>query len=178
MDEGRCPVKGPFVYTLRPDHRTGAPHQPARCTVMGTDTYRFVDRDDAGQRLAALVEAVPQVVLGGAGLVMFGMASNAVITLAFVTVGIDTSPWVVRGLMLLRGLTLGFGFIPLQAAAFAQIRPEATGRASAVFQAQFRGIKNDDVEQFKQLGKQIVVWPDNLKQGNLITPFDAARKAT
>ena len=49
---------------------------------------------------------------------------------------------------------------------------------SAVFQAQFRGIKNDDVEQFKQLGKQIVVWPDNLKQGNLITPFDAARKAT
>jgi branched-chain amino acid transport system substrate-binding protein len=49
---------------------------------------------------------------------------------------------------------------------------------SAVFQAQFRGVKNDDVEQFKQLGKQIVVWPDSLKQGNLITPFDAARKAT
>ena len=49
---------------------------------------------------------------------------------------------------------------------------------SAVFQAQFRGIKNDDVDQFKQTGKQIVVWPDNLKQGNLITPFDAARKAS
>jgi branched-chain amino acid transport system substrate-binding protein len=49
---------------------------------------------------------------------------------------------------------------------------------SAVFQAQFRGIKNDDLEQFKQTGKQIVVWPDNIKQGNLITPFDAARKAT
>ena len=49
---------------------------------------------------------------------------------------------------------------------------------SAVFQAQFRGIKNDDVDQFKEMGKQIVVWPDNLKQGNLITPFDAARKAT
>jgi branched-chain amino acid transport system substrate-binding protein len=47
-----------------------------------------------------------------------------------------------------------------------------------VFQAQFRNIKNDDVEQFKQLGKQIVVWPDSIKQGNLITPFDAARKAT
>ena len=49
---------------------------------------------------------------------------------------------------------------------------------SAVFQAQFRGIKNDDIDQFKEMGKQIVVWPDNLKQGNLITPFDAARKAT
>jgi branched-chain amino acid transport system substrate-binding protein len=47
-----------------------------------------------------------------------------------------------------------------------------------VFQAQFRGVKNDDVDQFTQLGKQIVVWPDNLKQGNLITPFDAARKAS
>jgi branched-chain amino acid transport system substrate-binding protein len=48
---------------------------------------------------------------------------------------------------------------------------------SAVFQAQFRGVKNDDIEQFKQQGKQIVVWPDTLKQGNVITPFDAARKA-
>jgi len=74
--------------------------------------------------------------IGPRRLVMFGMASNAVITLAFVTVGLETSPWVVRGLMFLRGLTLGFGFIPLQAAAFARIRPESTGRASAVFQAQ------------------------------------------
>jgi branched-chain amino acid transport system substrate-binding protein len=48
---------------------------------------------------------------------------------------------------------------------------------SAVFQAQFRGVKNDDVDQFRQEGKQIVVWPSSLKQGNVITPFDAARKA-
>lgn len=49
---------------------------------------------------------------------------------------------------------------------------------SAVFQVQYRGVKNDDGEQFRQMGKQIVVWPDSLKQGNVITPFDVARKAT
>ena len=49
---------------------------------------------------------------------------------------------------------------------------------SAVFQVQYRGVKNDDSEQFRQMGKQIVVWPDSLKQGNVITPFDVARKAT
>lgn len=66
---------------------------------------------------------------------MFGMAANAVIT-PFVKVGLDTSEWTIRALMFGRGLTIGFGFIPLQAAAFARIRPESTGRASALFQAQ------------------------------------------
>ncbi len=75
-------------------------------------------------------------VYGPRRLVMFGMAANAVITLCFVWVGLDTSAWTIRGLMFARGLTLGFGFIPLQAAAFARIKPESTGRASALFQAQ------------------------------------------
>ncbi len=69
-------------------------------------------------------------------LVMFGMAANAIITLCFVWVDLDTSAWTIRALMLARGLTLGFGFIPLQAAAFARIKPESTGRASALSQAQ------------------------------------------
>ena len=74
--------------------------------------------------------------IGPRRLIMFGMAANAVITLAFVKVGLDTSEWTIRALMFGRGLTIGFGFIPLQAAAFARIRPESTGRASALFQAQ------------------------------------------
>jgi len=74
--------------------------------------------------------------IGPRRLVMFGMAANAVVTLAFLWVDLDTSPWAIRGLMFARGLTLGFGFIPLQAAAFARIKPESTGRASALFQAQ------------------------------------------
>ncbi|MEZ5235792.1 MAG: DHA2 family efflux MFS transporter permease subunit [Acidimicrobiales bacterium] len=74
--------------------------------------------------------------IGPRRLVMFGMAANAIITLAFVRVGLHTSEWTIRALMFGRGLTIGFGFIPLQAAAFARIRPESTGRASALFQAQ------------------------------------------
>lgn len=75
-------------------------------------------------------------VYGPRRLVMFGMATNAVITLCFVWVGLDTSAWTIRALMFARGLTLGFGFIPLQAAAFARIKLESTGRAAALFQAQ------------------------------------------
>jgi hypothetical protein len=30
--------------------------------------------------------------------------------------------------------------------------------------------------QFKQAGKQVVVYPDDLKSGNLIYPYSAARK--
>jgi branched-chain amino acid transport system substrate-binding protein len=47
-----------------------------------------------------------------------------------------------------------------------------------VVQAQFRGIRDKDVEQFRQTGKQIVVYPDAYKTGEVITPFEKARKAT
>jgi EmrB/QacA subfamily drug resistance transporter len=52
----------------------------------------------------------------------------------FITVG--TSHWSIRGLMFARGLCLAFAFIPLQAASYARISPEATGRASAIFSTQ------------------------------------------
>jgi len=45
-------------------------------------------------------------------------------------------------------------------------------------QAQFRNIKDNDWEQFKNPGKQVVIWPAADKQGDVITPFDRARKAT
>jgi hypothetical protein len=43
-------------------------------------------------------------------------------------------------------------------------------------QAQFRNIKDDDAEQFKNTGKQVVIWPAADKQGDPVTPFDKARK--
>ena len=46
-----------------------------------------------------------------------------------------------------------------------------------VVQAQFRGVVDKDVEQFRQPGKQIVIYPDAYKTGDVITPFDKARKA-
>lgn len=48
---------------------------------------------------------------------------------------------------------------------------------SHLIQAQFRNIKDDDAEQFKNTGKQVVIWPAADKQGDPITPFAQARKA-
>jgi branched-chain amino acid transport system substrate-binding protein len=41
---------------------------------------------------------------------------------------------------------------------------------------QFQNIKGNDVEQFRQAGKQVVIWPDQFKSGKLIYPYAAARK--
>jgi branched-chain amino acid transport system substrate-binding protein len=46
-----------------------------------------------------------------------------------------------------------------------------------VIQAQFRGIVDKDVEQFRQPGKQVVIYPEAYKTGDVITPYDKARKA-
>jgi branched-chain amino acid transport system substrate-binding protein len=46
-----------------------------------------------------------------------------------------------------------------------------------VVQAQFRGIADKDAEQFRQAGKQVVIYPDAYKTGNVITPFEKARSA-
>lgn len=49
-------------------------------------------------------------------------------------------------------------------------------KETATLQAQFRGIKDKDVEQFRQPGKQVILFPDKLKTGTLVSPFEAARK--
>jgi branched-chain amino acid transport system substrate-binding protein len=46
-----------------------------------------------------------------------------------------------------------------------------------VVQAQFRGVVDKDTEQFRQPGKQFVIYPDAYKTGNAITPFEKARSA-
>lgn len=43
-------------------------------------------------------------------------------------------------------------------------------------QVQYQGVAGNDVEQFKQAGKQVIITPANLKSGNLVTPFDTAKK--
>lgn len=49
-------------------------------------------------------------------------------------------------------------------------------KVTATLQAQFQGIVDKNMDQFKQPGKQVILFPPNLKSGNLITPFEAARK--
>ncbi len=42
--------------------------------------------------------------------------------------------------------------------------------------AQFRGVVDKDIEQFRNPGKQVILFPERLKSGDLISPFEAARK--
>jgi branched-chain amino acid transport system substrate-binding protein len=46
-----------------------------------------------------------------------------------------------------------------------------------VVQAQFRGVVDKDVEQFRKPGKQVVIYPDEYKTGDVIAPFEKARSA-
>jgi MFS family permease len=62
-----------------------------------------------------------------------GMLMTAVSTAFFLLVDLDTSLWWIRLIMFGRGLAFGLVLIPLQAATFATITPEDTGRASALF---------------------------------------------
>jgi branched-chain amino acid transport system substrate-binding protein len=42
--------------------------------------------------------------------------------------------------------------------------------------ATFRGVKDKDIEQFRSSGRQVILFPEKLKTGDLISPFEAARK--
>lgn len=46
-----------------------------------------------------------------------------------------------------------------------------------VVQAQFRGVVDKDMEQFRKSGKQVVIYPEEYKTGDAITPFEKARSA-
>jgi branched-chain amino acid transport system substrate-binding protein len=48
-------------------------------------------------------------------------------------------------------------------------------KESATVEAQFHNIKDKNINQFRSPGKQVIVYPDRLKTGDLITPFEAAR---
>ncbi len=47
---------------------------------------------------------------------------------------------------------------------------------SRVLQVQYQGIETTDVEQFKQPGKRIVLYPDEFKSGNIIYPYSKAKQ--
>jgi branched-chain amino acid transport system substrate-binding protein len=49
-------------------------------------------------------------------------------------------------------------------------------KETATLMAQFRGVVDKNIEQFRSSGKQVILFPDKLKSGDLITPFEVARK--
>jgi sugar phosphate permease len=54
----------------------------------------------------------------------------------FSFISLDTNLWTIRLLMLLRGMSMAFSFVPLQAVTYANISKSDTGRASAIFSTQ------------------------------------------
>jgi branched-chain amino acid transport system substrate-binding protein len=54
--------------------------------------------------------------------------------------------------------------------------PDGERAESATLMAQFRGIVDKDVEQFRQPGKQVILVPEKWKSGEIIVPFEVARK--
>jgi EmrB/QacA subfamily drug resistance transporter len=73
--------------------------------------------------------------VGPRRLVMIGTAGGTLTTLAFLLVDLETSRWWIQLIMLARGWSFAFTLVPMQAVAFATISSEATGRASAIFNA-------------------------------------------
>jgi branched-chain amino acid transport system substrate-binding protein len=49
-------------------------------------------------------------------------------------------------------------------------------KETGVLQAQFRGVVDKNIEQFRNPGKQVILYPEKLKSGDLVSPFEAARK--
>jgi branched-chain amino acid transport system substrate-binding protein len=54
--------------------------------------------------------------------------------------------------------------------------PNGEWTQSRVLQVQYQGIKGNDLEQFKKAGTQVVVWPRELKSGELKYPLQDARQ--
>src|SRR2546429_2694486 len=49
-------------------------------------------------------------------------------------------------------------------------------KETATLMAQFRGVVDKNVEQFRSQGKQVILFPDQFKSGDLISPYEAAQK--
>jgi branched-chain amino acid transport system substrate-binding protein len=49
-------------------------------------------------------------------------------------------------------------------------------KVTATLQAQFQGIVDKNMDQFKKPGKQVILFPEKLKSGEFVTPFEDARK--
>lgn len=74
-------------------------------------------------------------VVGPRRMILSGLLTTAAITYVLGIMDLGTNLWLVRGLLLLRGLAFGFILVPLQAATYATVSPALTGRATALYNA-------------------------------------------
>jgi EmrB/QacA subfamily drug resistance transporter len=88
-----------------------------------------------GVMLAAQPASRIYRVVGPRRMIAVGLAVSALTYLAMSQVDLETSKWIIRALMVVRGIGFGFVLVPLQAATYATIAPSQTGRATAVYNA-------------------------------------------
>lgn len=74
--------------------------------------------------------------VGPRRLVAFGLLCVSLSNIPFMFVSLDVSQTTIRVLMFLRGMSMAFAFVPLQASTYANIEKSDTGRASAIFSTQ------------------------------------------
>ena len=74
--------------------------------------------------------------VGPRRLIFWGMVAMAAVTMLLGVIGLHTDLWWLRLIMFGRGVCMAFAFVPLQAATYANITPEDTGRASAIYSTQ------------------------------------------
>lgn len=89
-----------------------------------------------GLMISSLIAGRLYALVGPRRLMAGSFLAAAATTVLFVLLDTDTSLWLIRGMMLLRGLAMGFAFVPMQAASYATIAPADNGRASSVFSTQ------------------------------------------
>ena len=71
--------------------------------------------------------------IGPRRLIVAGFTGLATSAILFSFVGMSTNLWIIRGIIFAIGVSVSHIMLPVQAAAFAQISPEETGHASAIF---------------------------------------------
>jgi len=74
--------------------------------------------------------------IGPRRLMGYGLLAASVVIAMFTRIDLHTNLWLIRSMMFLRGLCMGFAFVPMQAASYATIRPQDNGRASSIFSTQ------------------------------------------
>jgi EmrB/QacA subfamily drug resistance transporter len=74
-------------------------------------------------------------IIGPRRMIVAGLTVSALSTLALTRVDLGTNEWLIRGLMLVRGLGFGLVLVPLQAATYTTIAPALTGRATSIYNA-------------------------------------------
>jgi EmrB/QacA subfamily drug resistance transporter len=89
-----------------------------------------------GVLVSSLVAGRLYARIGPRRLMTAGLFAAGLVIAGFTRIGDDTSLWTIRLLMFLRGLCMGFAFVPMQAASYATIRPQDNGRASSIFSTQ------------------------------------------